>query len=193
MSDEGPSKYTYLDRETSWLQFGHRVLQEASDSTTPLLERLFFCGIFSSNLDEYFRVRVASLRSLLRLGKTDVARLGISPHRLLHDIHRIVLNQQEQYGAIIGEIFDELATAGFPRDVTQSVSPASKIVGSPLTRASDPAREADLGRAVDPAGDVDPARDVIRYSGSLKVSRPSDRPLLVRVNTRCSNDSLGGG
>ena len=114
MSDEiETSKYTYLDRETSWLQFGHRVLQEAEDPTVPLLERLFFCGIFSSNLDEYFRVRVASLRSLLRLGKTDVARLGISPHRLLHDIHKIVLNQQEQYGRIIAGIFDELAAAGF--------------------------------------------------------------------------------
>ena len=106
MSDEsGKSKYIYVDRETSWLQFGHRVLQEASDPSVPLLERLFFCGIFSSNLDEYFRVRVASLRSLLRLGKTDVARLGISPHRLLHDIHQIVLQQPEQYGPIIGGCF----------------------------------------------------------------------------------------
>ena len=58
--------FTLLDRETSWLHFGARVLQEAADPTVPLLERLFFCGIFSSNLDEYFRVRVASLRSLIR-------------------------------------------------------------------------------------------------------------------------------
>ncbi|MCH7532799.1 MAG: polyphosphate kinase 1 [Gemmatimonadetes bacterium] len=125
MSDEsGKSKYIYVDRETSWLQFGHRVLQEASDPSVPLLERLFFCGIFSSNLDEYFRVRVASLRSLLRLGKTDVARLGISPHRLLHDIHQIVLQQQEQYGSIIGDIFAELKTAGFARVDEGSVAAA---------------------------------------------------------------------
>jgi len=107
--------YTYLDRETSWLHFGARVLQEAADPAVPLFERLFFLGIFSSNLDEYFRVRVASLRSLLRLGKTDVERLGISPHRLLHDIHRIVLSQQERYGGIIGSVFDDLTAAGIDR------------------------------------------------------------------------------
>ena len=71
------SSFTYLDRETSWLRFGSRVLQEAEDPAVPLLERLFFCGVFSSNLDEYFRVRVASLRTLLRLGKADEAKLGI--------------------------------------------------------------------------------------------------------------------
>ena len=109
------SKYSYLDRETSWLHFSHRVLQEAADRTVPLLERLFFCGIFSSNLDEYFRVRVASLRAVLRLGKGDAAKLGIEPNRLLHDIHRTVLDQQERYGPVIGEILDELARNGITR------------------------------------------------------------------------------
>ncbi len=105
-------QYTLIDRETAWLAFSDRVLQEADDSTVPLFERLFFCGIFSSNLDEYFRVRVASLRSLLRLGKTDTAKLGINPYRLLHDIHRIVLAQQERYGAILGPLMEELASEG---------------------------------------------------------------------------------
>ena len=103
--------FTYLDRETSWLRFGARVLQEAADPNVPLFERLFFLGIFSSNLDEYFRVRVASLRSLLRLGKAAKSKLGIDPYRLLHDIHRIVLDQQERYGGIIAGVFDELAAA----------------------------------------------------------------------------------
>lgn len=105
-------QYTLIDRETAWLAFSDRVLQEADDSTVPLFERLFFCGIFSSNLDEYFRVRVASLRSLLRLGKTDTAKLGINPYRLLYDIHRIVLTQQERYGAILGPLMEELASEG---------------------------------------------------------------------------------
>ena len=91
------------------------MLQEAADRSVPLLERLFFCGIFSSNLDEYFRVRVASLRALLRLGKGDATKLGIDPNRLLHDIHRIVLDQQERYGPVIGEILDELAVNGITR------------------------------------------------------------------------------
>lgn len=122
MTDGNP-QYTYLDRETSWLRFGHRVLQEAADPTVPLFERLFFCGIFSSNLDEYFRVRVASLRTLLRLGEKDVKKLGISPHRLLHDIHLIVLAQQESYGGIIGGILDELAASGVRRVDDTTVDP----------------------------------------------------------------------
>ena len=118
-----PRTFTYLDRETSWLRFGSRVLQEADDPAVPLFERLFFCGIFSSNLDEYFRVRVASLRSLLRLGKGANAKLGIDPHRLLHDIHRIVLDQQERYGGILGRLFDELAAEGIRRVTEETVDP----------------------------------------------------------------------
>lgn len=118
--------YSLLDRETSWLHFGGRVLQEAEDPTVPLLERLFFCGIFSSNLDEYFRVRVASLRSLLRdddggAEGLAVDDLGIDPNRLLHDVHRIVLEQQERYGAIIGGIFAELEREGIRRVDESSV------------------------------------------------------------------------
>jgi polyphosphate kinase len=116
--------FTYLDRETSWLGFGDRVLQEADDPTVPLFERLFFCGIFSSNLDEYFRVRVASLRTLLRLGKGAEAKLGIDAHRLLHDIHRIVLDQQERYGGILSRVFAGLADAGIRRVSNESVDPS---------------------------------------------------------------------
>jgi polyphosphate kinase len=119
-----PRPYKYLDRETSWLRFGARVLQEADDPSVPLFERLFFCGIFSSNLDEYFRVRVASLRSLLRMGKGDKAKLGIDPHRLLHDIHRIVLDQQERYGGILGRLFAALEGAGVHRVDETTVDPA---------------------------------------------------------------------
>lgn len=59
----------YQDREMSWLAFNERVLQEAADDTVPILERLKFLSIFSSNLDEFFRVRVASIRRLLKVGK----------------------------------------------------------------------------------------------------------------------------
>jgi len=113
-----------VDRETAWLAFSDRVLQEAADPTVPLFERLFFCGIFSSNLDEYFRVRVASLRSLLRLGKDGHAKLGIDPHRLLHDIHRIVLAQQERYGSILGPLMEEMREAGISLVNEDTVHPA---------------------------------------------------------------------
>ena len=62
MHDEGPPPPLYLNRELSWLAFNARVLHEAADSRVPLLERVKFLSIFSSNLDEYFMVRVGGLR-----------------------------------------------------------------------------------------------------------------------------------
>jgi polyphosphate kinase len=122
MTDD-PPEYSLLDRELSWLHFNGRVLQEAADPSVPLFERLFFCGVFSSNLDEFFRVRVASLRALLRLGKGDADALGVSPHRLLHEIHRLVLDQQERYGRVLGGIFEELGAAGICRVDESGVPP----------------------------------------------------------------------
>jgi len=83
-----------FDRELSWLSFNARVLQEAGDSTVPLLERLKFLAIYSSNLDEFFRVRVASIRSLLRLGAGSRKKLDFNPAKLLKRIHRTVVEQQ---------------------------------------------------------------------------------------------------
>lgn len=57
-------KYKYIDREKSWLAFNERVLQEAADQNVPLLDRLKFVGIFSNNLDEFFRVRYASVKRI---------------------------------------------------------------------------------------------------------------------------------
>jgi len=112
-----------VDRELSWLAFSHRVLQEALDPSVPLFERLFFCGIFSSNLDEFFRVRVASLRSLLRLAADDHDELGVNPHRLLHDIHDTVVRQQEAYGGALRDLVQELRDQGIRLVDETSVTP----------------------------------------------------------------------
>ena len=109
--EDGPDRY--LNREISWLSFNERVLQEAMDPRVPLLDRLNFLAIFSSNLDEFFRIRVASLRSLLRLKKKKLKKLPFRPPRLLRDIHFIVTSQQEKYANTLrGQILPELESNG---------------------------------------------------------------------------------
>lgn len=98
---EEPSADRYLDRELSWLAFNERVIQEAADPRVPLFERLRFLSIYSSNLDEFFRVRVASLRSLLRLGKKSRKALSVNPEELLQKIHDRVQRQQD----LVAEIY----------------------------------------------------------------------------------------
>jgi len=90
----------FFDRELSWLSFNHRVLQEAKDLSVPVYERLKFFAIYSSNLDEFFRVRVASLRSLLNLKEKSQAALPFQPRILLKKIKEAVNNQQEEFGRI---------------------------------------------------------------------------------------------
>ncbi len=97
MSD---SKSQFNNRELSWLSFNHRVLQEASDPTVPLFERIKFLAIFSSNLDEFFRVRVASVRALLALKKKKARQLDFDPIKLLKQINKTVTRQQEEFGEI---------------------------------------------------------------------------------------------
>lgn len=99
----------YIDREKSWLAFNARVLQEAADQNVPLLDRLRFLGIFSNNLDEFFRVRYAAIRRLSYEGDRDEDILGgISAQRLLTDITEIVIEQQSESLRILSNIEREL-------------------------------------------------------------------------------------
>ncbi|SNS92174.1 polyphosphate kinase [Micrococcales bacterium KH10] len=76
----------FLDREISWLAFNERVLELAEDETLPLLERVRFLAIFSSNLDEFFMVRVAGLKRRIATGIAVTAASGLSPHQVLEEI-----------------------------------------------------------------------------------------------------------
>ncbi len=101
----------YIDREKSWLAFNARVLQEAADDSVPLLDRLRFIGIFSNNLDEFFRVRFAAIRRLSLSGKTGEKILGgISAQQLIKDITEIVIEHQAESLAILKDIESKLET-----------------------------------------------------------------------------------
>ncbi len=89
-----------IHRDISWLSFNYRVLQEAKDPAVPLLERLKFLAIYSSNLDEFFRIRVAGIRKLKKVGKKTRAQLDFDPSAVLKEIHRIVNRQQEEFSNI---------------------------------------------------------------------------------------------
>ena len=103
------SENRYIDREKSWLAFNARVLQEAGDDSVPLLDRLRFLGIFSNNLDEFFRVRFAAIRRLSLAGLSGEKVLGgISAKQLIKDITEIVIQQQSESLRILSVIEKKL-------------------------------------------------------------------------------------
>lgn len=102
------SKKRTIARDVSWLSFNARVLQEAADPTVPLRERIRFLGIFSNNLDEFFRVRVATLKRMMQLGSKAKMHLESNPQAILDEIQMIVLNQQSEFSRIWEGVMEEL-------------------------------------------------------------------------------------
>lgn len=101
-------KKNTITRDISWLAFNARVLQEAADPTVPLKERIKFLGIFSNNMDEFFRVRVAALKRMLSLGKKARMHAEQDPQHILDQIHALVLQQQNEFDRIWKNILVDL-------------------------------------------------------------------------------------
>jgi polyphosphate kinase len=101
-----------VNRELSWLSFNERVLQEALDEKVPLIERIRFLGIYSNNMDEFYRVRVANIRRMLSFRKPKMAGFNGNAEELYKEIRRVVLKQQEKFEFAYQEILAGLKLVG---------------------------------------------------------------------------------
>ena len=132
---------SYINREVSWLQFNARVLQEAEDVSVPLIERLRFLGIFSNNLDEFFKVRYATVKRIVEAGKAGKNELGvIKASELLEIITQIVIKQQSDSLKILSDIESGLENENiFVIDETHIVDSQKEFIKKYFIKTVSPA------------------------------------------------------
>ncbi len=119
---------TFIDRDLSWISFNYRVLLEAKNPKVPLLERLRFIAIYSSNLDEFFRVRVAAIRSIREIDKKKINESAGVGKDLLKEIHSTISGQLDEYGQTLRAILSELNGKGiFIPDSLDQLSSQHKL------------------------------------------------------------------
>ena len=119
----GMGDHLIQNRELSWLAFNERVLQEAMDENNPLIERVRFMGIFSNNRDEFFRVRVASVRRMMELGKKTRGKMYDDPEELLKQISEKVLQQESRFLRTYKSLSTALGQAGVHLVDNKSLTP----------------------------------------------------------------------
>ena len=112
MGKTAAAKERFINRELSWLAFNHRVLQEAASKKVPLIERVRFLGIFSNNLDEFFRVRVANLMRASLIGKKTTTTLGFDVNETLAEVSAKVVELQAEYNRVFAQLEGALKREG---------------------------------------------------------------------------------
>ncbi len=112
MGKTAAAKERFINRELSWLAFNHRVLQEAASKKVPLIERVRFLGIFSNNLDEFFRVRVANLMRASLIGKKTTTTLGFDVNETLAAVSAKVVELQAEYNRVFAQLERALKREG---------------------------------------------------------------------------------
>jgi len=105
-------KSEFINREISWLAFNERVLNEAGNPDIPVIERMRFLGIFSNNLDEFFRVRVATLRRAMGVSKKPIDPMDFDPEETLQEIQEIINAQQEKFDYLFHLVTEQLTKSG---------------------------------------------------------------------------------
>ncbi|MFM6841564.1 MAG: polyphosphate kinase 1 [Candidatus Planktophila sp.] len=187
------ARTSYIDRDLSWLDFNTRVLELAENQKLPLLERVKFLAIYSSNLDEFFMVRVASLKRKIEFGSSETLISGLTPRELLVEIHHKVRILQERVSYLIeNDLRPRLAEEGIKRVSWDSLSDEER---SPLTEKF----IRDIFPVLTPLAS-DPAHPFPHISGLslnlgiighgsesgeeqfVRVKVPSNVPRMVRVN-----------
>ncbi|MDF1564634.1 MAG: polyphosphate kinase 1 [Deltaproteobacteria bacterium] len=172
------------NKEISWLSFNERLLQEAENPLVPLEERIRFLGIFSSNLDEFFRVRVATLKRLAKLGKQARKYVPHDPATVLRQINRIVLEQQRRRDAAHTATLEALAAEGihFVDENTLDEAQTDFV----RTYFEEEVRPTLMPVMLDQVADVPDLNDYdIYFACRLHRCRPGKRPLhaLIRLPT----------
>ncbi|MCO6465911.1 MAG: polyphosphate kinase 1 [Bradyrhizobiaceae bacterium] len=190
----------YINRELSWLEFNSRVLQEAEDHSHPLLERLKFLSIFSTNLDEFFMIRVAGLMEQRDMGVTELSPDGMTPSEQLHEIRRRLLPLYEWQAHIYNtDVFPALEREGihilkfealaehersileadFLDNILPVLTPLALDTGHPFPRLIN--RSLNIGFVL---LDTDRPEDGVKV-GVLQL--PSTLPRLVRIRRNSGN------
>lgn len=110
------TKHNYVERDVSWMLFNYRILEEARRTDVPVLERMSFLGIYSNNLDEFFRVRVANLGRVAALGEghptKEIKEETAKTSSLLKQINRLNAKYAKEYAEAVEEVREALAEAG---------------------------------------------------------------------------------